>query len=106
VVKSGASEFLIEVKCPYKWRNATVLEACKYCYVDENNEIKLKTNNRYYTQIQEQLAVCNFEKCELVLYTKKDLQIIEIYFDKPFWESLLSKLQNFYITSVVPAILK
>jgi len=57
---SDIDPYLIEVKCPYRWRNATVIQACKdkdfSCYVDAHNNIQLKNNHRYYTQVQGQMA--------------------------------------------------
>jgi hypothetical protein len=69
------TEHLLEIKCPYKWRNSTVEEACKssyfYCYLDKNNSVTLKRNSRYFTQVQGQMAVCKYSKCEFVVYTLK-----------------------------------
>lgn len=65
--------YLIEIKCPYKWRKKSLHDACKdkefCCFLDDNNEIQLKKNHRYYTQIQGQMGVCKMQKCDFVLYT-------------------------------------
>lgn len=108
IVQTNTNTYLIEIKCPFKWRNSTILEACKspdfYCYLDSNNKIQLKQNHRYYTQIQGQMGVCQYKVCHLVLYTLQDLTVIEISFNAVFWESLLSKLKTFYMKFVIPCL--
>ena len=47
---------ILEIKCPYSAANISVREACStlddfYCYIHENNEIKLDVNHVYYFQV-------------------------------------------------------
>jgi len=42
------------------------------------------------------MAVCKYSKCEFVVYTLKDMKVIEIKFDHSFWEVLYAKLKTFY----------
>ena len=110
VVESSKSseQILLEVKCPYKWRNMTVSEACSnndfYCFFDDNNELQLKKSSRYYTQVQGQMGDRGYKKCDFVIYTAKDLKIISISFDDLFWVSLLQKLVFFYKDHVIPRL--
>jgi hypothetical protein len=46
------------------------------------------------------MAICQVQKCELVVYTTKDMKIIAISYDSSFWEDLLHKLNFFYELSV------
>ena len=98
---------LLEIKCPSKWKHKTVTEACEskdfYCFLD-NGEIKLKNSHKYHTQIQGLMAICNLQKCDFVVYTLKDIKIIEIDFNAAFWNTLLPKLEQFYTTSVIPRL--
>ena len=50
------------------------------------------------------MAICQVQKCELVVYTTKDMKIIAISYDSSFWEDLLHKLKFFYELSVVPSL--
>ena len=97
---------LVEIKCPYKWRNNRVSDACKdpnfYCSIDENQNVQLKTNSRQYTQVQGQMGVCDVHKCDFVVYTMKDMKIITVHFDIEFWNNLLLKLQKFYMNEMLP----
>lgn len=108
LVSCCSDQYLIEVKCPYKWRKSTLIEACKdkqfCCYVDDNGTIQLKKNHRYFTQIQGQLGVCKMQKCDFVVYTMIDFVIITVHFDKLFWESLLQELKEFYVCEIIPKI--
>jgi hypothetical protein len=46
LIVSEPHKYLIEVICPYKWRQSTILDACNdkalCCYVDENGSVHLK----------------------------------------------------------------
>lgn len=107
IVIEDMNKTLIEVKCPYKWRNCTVLEACEskdfYC-VCKNDEIVLKSTHRYYTQIQGQMFVTGIHSCQLLIYTLKDLVVITINYDENFCAEMVSKLECFYKKNVLPLI--
>ena len=98
----------LEVKCPYSVRDLTPVEACStqnfYCSLDSNGNLKLKENHQYYAQIQGQMAVGERTWCDFVVYTQKGCSIQRIYFNKIFWDNLLSKLTTFYDNCVVPEI--
>ena len=86
--QTNPDPYLLEIKCPFKWRIDTIIEACKAknicCYLDSNNEVKLKQNHGYYTQIQGQMGVCQYKLCHLVLHTLQDLLVVEIPFNAMF----------------------
>ncbi len=62
-------KFLIEIKCPYKHRNEKDIESClqdkKFC-LDKN--LHLKTNHRYFTQVQMQMAIYGVKVCHFVVW--------------------------------------
>jgi hypothetical protein len=109
LVRTGKS-YLIEVKCPYTYRFQTIEDACKdnscCCFLDDDNNVQLKLSRKYFTQIQRKMATCQLQKCELFVYTTKDMKIIEISNDSSFWEDLLYKLKFVYELSVVPSLLQ
>jgi len=51
----------LEVKCPHASKDCTVEEVCRttgfYCDLDDNGKIALKRENKYYAQVQGQLAL-------------------------------------------------
>ena len=57
----------------------------------------LKQNYSYYYQVQECLATLTLKWSDFVVFTKKDLHIERIYFDKELWEkTMLPQLSEFY----------
>jgi len=104
------SKRLVEVKCPYKYRHTTIAEACKcssfYCDIDDNSNVKLKSNHRYYSQIQGQMGISGFKQCDFVIYTNNDLQIVPVTFNPQFWKEMKQKLRHFYISKLIPFLFK
>ncbi|KAJ8303401.1 hypothetical protein KUTeg_019797, partial [Tegillarca granosa] len=76
MVINESEKYLIEIKCPYKWRHAMITDTCKdknfYCYIDSNNKIRLKNKS-------------------LLLHTDSRTDWGLIPFDKAFWEALFKK---------------
>ena len=94
-------EGICEIKCPFSIKD-----------VDPNNckgkpkfflkEHGLNTTHKYYTQVQGQLAICDKQFCDFVVWTAKGLFIQRIYRDKPFWEKVSLKLSEFYVKHFLP----
>ncbi|EFX67064.1 hypothetical protein DAPPUDRAFT_331416 [Daphnia pulex] len=66
---------VVEVKCPFKHANEKILTAARkdkdFClYVTESEELALKKNHSYYSQIQFQMMVCQVDACFFIVYTK------------------------------------
>ncbi|WAR12336.1 hypothetical protein MAR_026516, partial [Mya arenaria] len=110
LVLQNDDKYLVEVKCPYKWRYKTVTEACKdsdfCCTIDEQGAIALKPNHRYYTQIQGQMGISGIQKSELLVYTTKDLKHLTISFNPEFWNNLLEQFKEFYGNHVLPSLVQ
>lgn len=51
--------------------------------------------HKYYTQVQGQLALCDKDFCDFVVWTPKGITIEGITRDLPFWEKLNAKLTAF-----------
>ena len=62
----------------------------------------LNTTHKYYIQIQGQLAICDKQFCDFVVWTAKGLFIQRIYRDKPFLEKVSLKLSEFYVKHFLP----
>jgi putative phage-type endonuclease len=102
---------LLEIKCPAsdKWRTHSPaecgLDSDFCCSLDENQNLKLKINHNYYFQVQGQMAICNKKWCDFVIWTlKPPLSVERIYFDESFWLKCLSKLNSFYVKSMLPEL--
>ena len=80
---------LVEYKCPYSARDTTVEEACNmkaFMATMQNNTVILKQTNRYYYQVQGQMAVCGKRWCDFVIWTPSSLSIERITFNPQFWQ--------------------
>ena len=60
-----------------------------------------KKDRKYFAQVQCQLFVCNFEKCDFVVRTPLWLRIIEIERDVQFMTNVLGTFQSFYIQKIL-----
>ena len=104
---SADPDGLLEVKCPYKFRESTPAEAASYkeffCQL-ENGTVTLKQKHDYYFQIQGQMAIYRRKWCDFVVYTPADISVQRIKFDSNLWETMCAKLTDFYNTAVVPEL--
>ncbi|KAF0705489.1 SWIM-type domain-containing protein, partial [Aphis craccivora] len=101
---------IIEVKCPYKFRNDFIATGLKndYSYIifyDECGYIGINFQHDYYAQIQGQLHILNRTVCYLVIWTLKDLVIVEIQKDLA-WNENINKIIKFYFDQFIPFLNK
>ena len=98
-------EFLIEVKCPFKFRNTVdvkeLLADRNFC-LDEN--MKLKSSHKYMLQIQTQMYVYGINVCHLVLWMPKLCISVVVKRDSNFKETV-HKLVRFYKKNVIPELI-
>ncbi len=87
---------VVEVKCPCTNR-AKKIDCTTVPFLHmENGKLKLKTNHDHYYQIRGQLYCTKRSMGHLVVYTFKDVKIIEVPFDKSFIETMVTQLKQFY----------
>ena len=61
---------MLEVKCPFSQRETlNIDEAVTYTNFFINANENLNKYHKYYAQVKCQLSVCNFEKCDFVVWT-------------------------------------
>jgi len=97
---------IIEVKCPYKYRNELIKtglqnDSSYIIFYDINGRICINYENDYYAQIQGQLHILNRSICYLTIWTIKDLVVLEIHKD-PGWTENINKLVSFYFQQFIP----
>ena len=90
---------IVEVKCPYSFRNERLLDKLKnnktYIISIKNEDIIVNKNHEYYAQIQGILHITNRQKCYLVIWTPQDTFVVVIEKEEA-WNSSLIKLEQFY----------
>jgi len=97
---------IIEVKCPYKYRNELIKtglqnDSSYIIFYDINGRICINYEHDYYAQIQGQLHILNRSICYLTIWTIKDLVVLEIHKD-PGWTENINKLVSFYFQQFIP----
>ena len=97
-------------KCPYDKRELTIEESCEdpnFFLSNIDGKIKLKQKHVHYFQVQETMATLNFQWCDFVVLTSKDLHVERIYFDKTLWETvMMPELTDFYFKFMLPILRK
>ena len=96
----GDSHKIIEIKCPYSFRDFSIEEACTktnfYCTIN-SDILHLKRNHVYYYQVQGTMAIINATECDFIEWTPKSMKVEKIMFDKTLWlNEMLPKLTDFY----------
>ena len=107
VIDFGSSQpfGILEVKCPSIKSAVTLLDAC----ADPNffcqwvgDYYCLKTDHKYYAQVQGQMAVMGAAWCDFVVYTFKGKSIQKTPFHQEFWGNITHVVKNLsYIISNV-----
>ena len=91
---------LLEVKCPYKWKDSKPSDACAdpsfYCSIDENGKPFLKENTDYFQQVQSQMGITGAQWCDIAFLFNKGLLIIRVLFLKQHWLDCKENLTSFY----------
>ena len=86
---------VLEIKCPYSIRDGTVADdGRKLQYLTD--DLKLKQNHYYYYQLQTYLGIYKCKMGYFCVYTPNDVLILNIDFDKRFWENLKNDLHRYY----------
>lgn len=100
---------IIEVKCPYKYRDSTQTEVLAdknyIIHLNENNCCILNKTHEYYHQIQGTLHICKCDLCYLVIWTQKTTVVFPVHKEEE-WAKNIGILLNFYHNKLVPWIIE
>ena len=69
------------------------------------NKQGLIRSNKYFTQVQGELMVCEKDFCDFVVWTPKGIFIQRIFMDICFRERLIKKLTAFYVEHFFPELI-
>lgn len=103
---SGKLTGVVEIKCPLVLENcnpsdvASIVPRQRYnlCYTVENGNMKIKRTH----QIQMQMAVCDVQICDFVVWSPNGILIECIHRDQVFWDNLRPKLTRFHEQVLLP----
>lgn len=99
---------LLEVKCPYKYRDQKIAEAISdkgFYLFQQNGFYQLREDHPYYHQVQGQLHVADKLLCTLVVWTTQDCVFVRVKRDVN-WAHNLELLRMFYRTKLLPKLLQ
>lgn len=99
---------VVEVKCPYKFRNSLLSEEISkdkaYIIYKEHNKIHVNNKHNYWHQVQAQLYFTRRQKCIFVVWTPRESIIVNIFKDNQ-WQNKIEILQKFYFEQYIPYII-
>lgn len=103
VVCSCCGEGVLEIKCPYKYREGLqgVTFTEDFCL---DQTFQLKKTHQYYHQIQLHMFVCNVQYCDFVVWTTQELVVNRIPRDEEFLQKNLPKAKQCFVSFILPEL--
>lgn len=96
---------VIEVKSIFAKRSLPPHIAASEYLIKIDGRFHLKTETKWYYQIQGELATTGLQVADLIIYTNKGIMVVEVEFNRDLWEAMLKKLTAFYKDYLVPELL-
>lgn len=84
-------EYLLEIKCPYRWRRDAFYDDTVPTY--------------YWDQLQGSMALLGLRYAHFVVWTPVAMQVTVVHFDAAYWEGVLRPaLLDYYTTMFFPTL--
>jgi len=96
---------VIEIKCPYSCRDGDLSKLHNnkdFCFTAE---MKLKTDHKWYSQVQFEMYVCDVLYCDFVLWTPGDCVVKRVMRDNLFIGEMIQKCMMMWQRHILPEIL-
>ena len=100
-------EGLVEIKCPWTYRDLTIAEYAEKnesCLEKDQKGIKLKRKHSYFFQVQCQMHVTQRKWCDFFLCTTKDSHLERIPYDNELFMQCIEKSKVVYKELVMPEL--
>ncbi|XP_077516907.1 uncharacterized protein LOC144127829 [Amblyomma americanum] len=97
---------VVELKCPFSLREVDVTEMATAgsCLETVNGVVQLRRQHGYFYQVQTQMAVCDVQWCDFVVWTPNLLHVERIQKDRHFCEEILAAGRKFFIHAILPEL--
>lgn len=110
ILVSKEGSFVIEIKCPFKYRNSTLDVAVSdptfpLIYDDDSNEYVFKKNHAYYYQIQLQMLVTGHHSGFFVVFTCLDMIYVRVDYDEELFVKSLPRAYEFWRVVIIPELM-
>ena len=96
---------LVEIKCPYKFREGTLEDAMKDTDFYIGHDYQLKETHKYFSQVQLQMYVCDVQYVDLLVWTPVDCLITRVSRNNNFISEMLSKVEDIWLNHIVPELI-
>lgn len=96
----GVAEF----KCPYLLCNAKDFNSANTCLTEVNGVMELQKSHAYYYQVQTQMAICDVDYCDFVVWAPHLLHVERIRRDTQFCNEMFSCARKFFVKAVLPEL--
>ena len=99
---------LLEIKCPFASRELTVKEAVQtkkvqyLQYLAQTGTYQLKSAHGHMDQVQCTMAACGLDSCCFVVWTPKDVVVVDVPFDIDHWMQLQAAATQFFSRKTFP----
>lgn len=106
IFENGKPDKLLEIKCVYKDKDATIDDFLQeIVYLDKKSGF-LKKKHKYYGQIQFGMLILNLKSCDFIIFASfdKSLHVINVPFDENFAIEMLNDASIVYITKMLHSI--
>jgi len=97
-------ERVVEIKCPFCFKEGLPDEDSSFCMVNEEGKWSLKQNHAYFYQVQLQLHVCGLNHADFVLWTKENTIIERLGKDEAFISEKIEIVKYFFTNGCLPEI--
>nr|KAG5706752.1 hypothetical protein BaRGS_007255 [Batillaria attramentaria] len=101
------------IKCPYKHRGTAPCQVGHnyFCLVPHQKTTpvcssKLSKKHNFYYQAQGLMAVCKVSYCDFVCWTSRGVHVERMEFNQPFWFQMSKQLKEYFLSRVLPQLLK
>ncbi|XP_074102626.1 uncharacterized protein LOC141529811 [Cotesia typhae] len=96
---------LIEIKCPHEGKSLSMDDIISNIQKtpEDNNNLTLKKNHKYYGQVQLGMGILNIEKTDFILFSSHDksMKIISVDYDKKFVKDLFISLKFIFFNQML-----
>ena len=95
---------VVEVKCPYKYREVSLSDVVQNtdCCIDAN--FNLKQSHKWYEQVQFQMGVINVQYCDFVYWTPIDAVICRVERNDEIITSMFAKCSQLWFDHLLPEL--
>ena len=70
----------------------------------EDDEVTMAKEHPYYYQIQSQLAICEKDYCDFIIWSKKSLIVKRVYLEHQCWSKIVERTTIFHKNVIMPEL--